>query len=574
TRKAAGLPALKLNIILPKIVRILGAEREARAAVKAVPLRGARTDVAIALTKIFEKIKNDSDGLREIKNAWLDSIITDLGGWLEVTWTNDNNPLGQPIYRYVPTFFVVWDPSRQRYDLSKDRAILKSWFVTQQFVESKFKDKIPQIREVFGKNPVRTLTHSANVAWEAITRKKAGLDTDFEYHKENLIRLIDAQVREEVREVGLFDPDRMEWTRVDSTEELKVRKAMMGDRVVQVTRRWDKIRKVTTLGGDRLLLRNEDADVQNGMFSLIPFWGYRFGGKPMGIVKSLEGAQEMFWKEMSSAIHILDNAANPIWLIAQGSLTEKQSEALKKYGSRTGYILTYDPQVGPAPKREAPNILPSGQLTMARQALDVIDITSGVGQNAVGRKDTQAESGVLVEKRIGETLANLETLFDNKEKSVVLLHIYLIALIQKKMTAFRIERIAHDEEPLVLNLETAHGIINDISQGDYGVAIEKMSAKFHREEKFLKILLFARQTQILNPTILKLAIESFDSLEDHEKQELIKSIAEDNLEQKAQEMLNDATKQEDNKRRLQNQERKLALRDQAMANKRSLQPIS
>jgi hypothetical protein len=253
-------------------------------------------------------------------------------------------------------------------------------------------------------------------------------------------------------------------------------------------------------------------------------------------------------------------------------MTEKERKQLQDWGGRTGYVVEYQPVQGQAPHRDFPNMIPSGHVMLAQQAMNQVDVTSGIGQNAVGRQDSAGESGRLVETRTRESMANLETLFDNKDWSIVLLHIYLIALIQARFTAFRVERLTNDGDPVVFNMQTAHGIINDVTDGEYGIAIEKMTTKHYRDEKFLKILLFAEKTGLIqNPAVLKSAIEAFDGLDDTEKDEWLKAFNVANTEEKLAQMEAEVRAQANEARKVNVLEQKEANRVEAEGNKRRLQ---
>ena len=535
--KAKGLQALKLNIVLPKIVRVLGAERDTRAGIKAVPLRGGKLDTAKALTKLFEMIRVNSDGFRETKDAWLDSVIADLPGWLEVVWTNDNDPLGQPIYRSVNPMNVLWDLKSDRYDLSDARFVMKSWWSTADDAIRDFPEKGSEIKREFPNHGfISNIVSSVQDFWPVTLGPQANIENQFINRKENLIRMIEAQVRENVTETRLFDPETQTVERPDNKEELLAIKERF-PRLIEVDFKWDKIKIVTT-AGHTLLLQDVEADVQNGMFSLIPFWAFVFRGKPFGLVHNLEGPQELFWKEMSSALHITNTLANPIWMVPKDSLTESGMKRLQKYSARTGFILEYDVVAGQKPTRESNNTVPLGKLQLANTAQLVADRVTGLGPNSTGQSDTPNESGKLVDTRIAESLTMLDTLFDNKMKSTTILHNYLIGLIQAKMTAMRIVRYIGDSnspQELIINQVTAHGILNDMKQGEYGVAIEKGDAKFFRQEKFIKLMLLANQIGA-NPVIIKMLINTFDEIDQSEKDELIQSVEAQALEPQLMQM--------------------------------------
>jgi len=526
-----GLLSIPLNIVLPKIIRIMGAERQTRTAIKAVPLRRGSNETSKAYSKIFEKVRVDSDGHREILKAWVDSIVTNLPGWIEVVWTNDFDPLGTPQYSAVNNFYVFWDPKSHREDLRDARWVMKSWWARKSDLISKFPDKTKEINDKLQNTFSKRAGSFVQSAWETLRGAKESIDSQFVNRKEDLFRVIEAQLREQTRETRLFDPVKKEIVTVEDEEQLKVLKRQF-PRLIEIDFKQDKIRVVTTVMGDTLVLQEEDAEVQNGLFSLIPVWGFKFGGKTMGIVKNLEGPQEVVWKEFSSALHITNTIANPIWMVPKDSLNETQLRDLEDFGARAGYVMEYDTINGQKPHRDYSTVPVVGKLTLADRASNLADIISGIGPNAVGRSDTSAESGELVKTRVGETMAMLETFFDNKMKAIIMVHYYLIGLIQAKMPAFRILRWTSDDglpERLIINQVTAERIKNDLNDGDYGIAVEKSEAQFFRQEKFVKLLLLAK-TIGLNPELAEMLIDTFDEVNDSEKEKLKQSYRMDALE--------------------------------------------
>ena len=545
--KEKGLPVLKLNIILPKLVRIMGAEVSTRTAVKAVPLLSGKNDVAHALTQIFEWIRVNSNGHEQIARAWMDSLIADLPGWIEIIWTNDNDPLGQPVIRRMNPFFVIYDTSSDEYAYHKTaKWVMKTWFATTDDIVRDFPDKKEEITERLdnakkmgiGKNGRFNMTTMFTDSWERIRGYGESIDSEFVNKKDHYYRVIEAQIREEITEIRLFDPQTSSVERVENEEQLAAMQERF-PRLLAVDFKWDKIRTVTTVAGNVMMLQDIPSDVQNGQFSLIPFWGFTMGGKPFGMVRNLEGPQQLFWKETSSALHVVNSTANPIWVYARGSLSPEQQKDLEKFGARTGFHLEYDAVPGAQPPhREMINTSPIGQLNLADRAEQIGNNVTGIGPNAVGQKDSSQESGKLVNARIGETLVMLEHFFDNKMLSTIYIHEYLISVIQSKMSALRMIRYIDDNgssQQLAINLQTAGEIKNDMKQGEYGVSIAKAEARYYREQKFIKLMVLANQMGA-NPTVLKMIIKTFDELDDSEKQELIQSIMTDSVEPRMQQL--------------------------------------
>jgi hypothetical protein len=542
-----GLPVLKMNIVLPKLVRIMGAEISTRSAVKAVPLLQGTNDIAHVLTQIFEWIRINSNGHNEIAKAWMDSIIADIPGWVEIVWTNDNDPLGQPIFRRINPFFVVYDVKSERYAYHKHaKWVMKTWFTTAEDIMRDHPKKKREIKDRLetasnfgvGRSGRMNIKTMVSDSWERLRGYQESLDSEFVNKKDHYYRIIEAQIREELTEIRLFDPQTHSVERVENEEELEVMQKRF-PRLLAVDFKWDKIRTVTTVAGNVMMLQDIESDIQNGQFSLIPFWGYTMGGKPFGMVRNLDGPQKLYWKETSSALHVVNQTANPIWVYPRNSLSETQKNDLKKWGAKGGFHLEYDVVPGGTPPhREIITATPIAHFNLADRAQQIGNEVTGIGPNAVGQKDSANESGTLVKTRIGETLVMLEHFFDNKLLSTVFIHEYLIALIQTKMSATRMLRYVDDHgmpQQIAINLRTANKLINDIKQGEYGVAIKKGEAKFYREQKFIKLMVLANRMGA-NPTVLKLIVNSFDELDNFEKEELIKSIMTDSVEPRMQQL--------------------------------------
>ena len=87
-----GLPALTLNIMLPIMLRIFGAERQSRGKLKAVPMRDGSMSIANIFTKLFDWIESRSHTNEQFGKAFKQAVVTDLGGFVEVLFSNENDP--------------------------------------------------------------------------------------------------------------------------------------------------------------------------------------------------------------------------------------------------------------------------------------------------------------------------------------------------------------------------------------------------------------------------------------------------------------------------------------------------
>lgn len=523
-----GLPALEFNIILPKIIRVMGAERNARSGIKAVPLKRGRNETAKAFTQLFEmaRVNSSPNGFMHIRDAFIDAVIGDLPGWLKILWNVDNDPLGYPIYKRVHNLDVIWDIKAKEYDLRDSRYLLETWWSTKADVIRDFPHKVGIIEKHLEDMRQGNLSAFMQDTWERIRGPRENLDHEFVNRKENLFRLIQCQKREEVRETRLYDPEMQITERPKDKEELEVLKEA-NPRFLEIDWKQDKIRVITTVAGD-LELEDVDAEVQNGMFSHIPIWAYEFGGRSFGMVKNLTDPTMLFTKETNNLLHISTFTANPWTLIPKGSVTPEVKKDIEKHGARAGLLIEWDPSESMGHKPERISAQTSGMpAELADRGETLAEKISGIGQNAVGRADSNDESGKLVQTRISETVTMLESLFDNKMYSMVLLHRYLIDLFREKVGLNRMLRWVSDSsgtvQDLLVNLQTAHGILNDLNEGEYGIGIEKSEAIYFRQEKFLKLTMLANIIGPM-PELVELMINAFDEIDEQEKAKVVSAF--------------------------------------------------
>lgn len=439
----AGFPTLKINLIFPRLLRISGNEREVRARMVAIPTQDAGIVDADVATRLLDWVNRNSDADDEISRAFLHALIGRMGGWIEVTWDNSDDPLGIPKVKHVNPYFIYPDPAFGLYEIKKHRFIIKSFWATTEDMVAQFPDKEEEIRAVMGDfRTQRSLLQNMQDWWQRVRGGGEELRQEFVNEKENTFRVFEMQERRPRRQHLVVNVADGRWKEVDSAEMA----AQIVDRfpgLEAVTRTVDDIYTMTSLA-DYVLLQEELNEVQNGMFSIIPVGAYDFSGRNFSLVDELTGVQEEYERARSSMLHILHTTAASGWMYHDQALDPDMEQRLESDGAAPGLILKVRPGF-PMPERILPAPLSSGEVDRSQLAMADADAISSIGPGELGQPEGGSESGVLHAQRVKEATTTLRPILDNIKKSKKLLASYLLDLMREKIPPGRVIRIVGEE---------------------------------------------------------------------------------------------------------------------------------
>jgi hypothetical protein len=492
---AQRLPHLRINMMWPILMRIWGSQIQNQGRVKIIPLQDATVSDADTFNKLYEALDSmnaSSDSTEnQFSEAFKQSTLLELGGWLEVILDTDMDPRGIPVIKWVDANDVYKDPNSKRADMKDCRFVLKSWFLTKDdavsMVKQKFPGKLGEVERELKENP-RSWINSISDTFREMKSSSNHMFGLVKHAKENsMYRLVNTFLRED-RDIFRVRRD----NRFEIVQEDEFQDAIRKD--VPTSKQTQQIIKSIITIGDTIVLENKPTIVQNGMFPLIPVYGVLIDGENKGLGYQLTGLQEEYQAARSSQLHIVNSTANGGWQVEDQSLTEPELEKLESHGAATGYIQIWR---NSAPKKIQPNPIAPGILERVNSTLFDAERISSITPNTTGRRDSSNETGVLLSKRVEQAMITLEPFFRNLKIAKERAYIYRTEMVQKTMTGERMFRILNQDsgqmDSFVVNQQIGGMTFNEIGRGRFGATVEEVAKSVSERQRLLESLLITIQ---------------------------------------------------------------------------------
>lgn len=449
------IPTLKIPIIFPRIQRILGYEQELRGRIIASSTHEEGDDESSIATQLLDWANQPGRYNRddELSSAFKDALIGDMGGYIEVDWNTDNDILGIPTYRHIPSLHILPDPAFPLYHVQDHRFIIKHMMMSVDQAIAQFPNKRDEIQMVVGNIAgVHRWQQMLQDWWAAIKGTGEILRNEFVDFQENMVRVIEMQERRRVNEtilVNVQTGEQMIGLPDEDVEQVVATNSMF----VKITRKRDEIWTHTSLA-DYVLLQSVKNDVQNGMFSIIPLAGYDFGGRNSGLVSKMFGVQEEVELARSAELHILHTQAASGYIYEKTALDADMKDRLERSGASAGLIIELEPGAMGRFQKIQPAYPPAGEITRADRALRDADVISSIGEGELGRSEPGGESGILHRQRVTQAMITLKTLFTNLDRTRQMLGEYTLALMEARLHPARIPLLIGNQpnlEQVVVN---------------------------------------------------------------------------------------------------------------------------
>lgn len=511
----AGLPWLTLNIMLPIFLRIIGAERQGRSKLKAVPLKDATMEIGDIFTKLFDWIEHRSDMADEFGKAFATTVIGDIMGWVECVYSHEFDPLGEPRLRFVNPFFVLLGEC-EREDLSDCRELIKTFMITKEELKDLFPEHADELDARLKRGSKNFLARINDSLKEKFGAEKHR-EEEFRDERLGLYRVVELYERNTQEEIFTIDDDNnLIKLKPGEAEKLKTEQPER-----KIRRKKKEIITVTTTAANLVVLQPKTPlKLQNGSFPLFPVWGLNFDGDNMGLARHLRSPQEEYNKARSSELHILNTTANSGWHVPD-DMDEEEVNKLESRGGMSGLILKYRSQKA---EKILPNQIPPGMVNRAREARDDAQFISSVSENSLGRRESSGESGKLFQSRVEEFLSTLATFFLNLRKTQKRVGIYFIDMIQQNMRTERVIQITGADgqlEDITLNQTIPFTDIklNDVSIGKFGVTVEASPTTQIARRELVNLLV--QTLQYAPPEVAPVIVKTiFEKLEIPEKERM------------------------------------------------------
>lgn len=502
-----GRPALTINKIKPVLLNVMGEYLANRADVKFIPAAGGTPETADALTKLYIHITKEQRLERKELDLVLEGLITSRA-YYDVRIGFDDNFRGEVRVGTPNSKNVIPDPDAdsddpndwndvtlishqtiQDIELNYGKAVVTKVKQSGQTVNESEIDADFDNRDSFGK---REGTEISDTVQADETTRRLYLVIERQYKAlEKVPFFIDQELGDERRVP-------VDWSKDDIDEVLEANENLVIEEKRAQVIRW------TVSTGSVLL---HDAISPYEQFTIIPYYPLFRRGTTSGVVEDLIDPQRNYNKLRSQELHIVNGTANSGWKVKTGALNNMRTEDIETEGSKTGVVFELNNDMGDI-ERIDPVQIPQGLDRISAKADSDLGDISGIQDEARGiaRADV---AGKAITARRQASLTGLNLYFEQLAFTRELLAKRILKLVQKYYDDERVLTIttggldAHTEELSVNQEDPETGeIINDLTVGEYQVAITSAAARDSFENAQFEELKALQELQIPVPSHL------------------------------------------------------------------------
>lgn len=504
---AEGRPHLTVNEILPTVNTILGEQARTRADAQFKPRGGsANAEVASILNKIYLQVTDDNN------MEWVESTVFSDGviggrGFFDIRMDFNTNVGGDIRITSEDPHDIIIDPDAKEYDPKTWKEFFKSRWMSVDDVETLYgkdaADKIRYVADDYDSLGVDSMQFQETFANNNGDSGHPGAEMLTEDDRKSVrrIRVIERQYRK-LKKVRQFVDNQTGDTK-DIPDDMKDEEASklaakydlsIVPRIKQAIR-W-------TVTADKYVLYDDWSLYES--YTVIPYFAYFRRGKPFGVVENLLSPQDNLNKVVSQELHVVNTTANSGWTFESGSLIDMTRDDLERDGARTGLVLEHQRNSNP-PAKIPPNQIPTGLDRISMKASQFVREISGVSESMLGY-DGQEVSGVAIERKQVRGLTQMQALFDNLGRTRHFVAEKILELIQQYYTEERVVRVTNfakagqPTEEEVINMISATGeILNNVTLGEYSVAISSMPARDTFNDSQFSEALALKQAGVMIP---------------------------------------------------------------------------
>lgn len=479
-----GRPALTINLILSAITSVLGQHAATRADIIFKPRRNAVQETADALTKLGLQIQDEAEYMYHEALMFADGIIQDRG-FIDMRMNFDGNPTQGDIEMSAEDpIDILIDAGAKKYEPKTWREVIKTRWMTLDEVDENYGEELAkQVKESaadhdYSHDQVRY--HQATFG--DVDRATAMMTMAVE-REIRRVRVIERQYYKITRVRLLVDPNTGDTREVpQNVSDAIVHQLAEQNGYRVIKRRGRKIRWTVTAANVVL----HDAWSPYRSFTIIPFFPIFRRGKSIGLVRNLISPQDQLNKTESQMLHVVNTTANSGWSVEEGSLANMTPDDLEQRGAETGLVVIHRRNRTP-PKKIEPNQIPTGLDRLGSKASSHLREISGVG-GLLAQADPEL-SGVTLSGARSNSLLQLQTVFDNLNRTRKLVAEKMLELVQDFYTETRFVRVTDwenpnraEEEVVVNGLSPEGHIINDITVGEYDMVVSSAPTRDSFEE--------------------------------------------------------------------------------------------
>jgi hypothetical protein len=525
-----------VNLVLSTVNAVTGEYIRSRQDISFVPQgKGAHADTANSLRFLFKQIALNNDSEQKEKMVFQDGLIQDRGYFYYYIDFSDNME-GELREEIIDPTDVILDPGAKEYDPATWSEVYISRWMTPEEIGAlygvEFKDKV----DLAAANG--TFGHDS-LEWEApnFSGNHYNSEVFFQSTVEDVkrvkrVRVIERQYKRLTRTAFFTDQETGDMRRVPEgwSKERSAEFAAKMDLFIF----WKAERRVrVTVTADRILLHDDWSLFDS--ISIVPYFPYFRRGRPFGLVRNLISPQEMLNKVTSQELHVVNTTANSGWTFKSGTLVNMDADDLATQGSKTGLVLEYDGDI--APQKIQPNQVPTGLDKISAKAGMFFKEISGVNEAMLGAG--RSDSSKALESRRKGGLVQQEIIFDNLDYTRKLRARLMLQIVQNYYSETRLIQIFSKnedgddvQEEIELNqpvsvldpetMESVDEIINDLTVGEYAIAINSVPRRDTYDEVLFEQLIQMREHGVQIPD--HVLIENSQLSDKKEVAEIVKSI--------------------------------------------------
>jgi hypothetical protein len=471
-----GKPVLNLNLILPIVTLIMGYNVQNRYDMKAFAAGMGTSDFqAQLITKLLKYTQIESRMQYEMGLAILDALVANIGGYLAIDWTNENNPMGDFVIRRESPFYHFRDSNNERYDINCGMYHIRTKWLSKDQLKNMYPDRTDLIDRYTQAAKDGRWQGFMSDMWKRFTRSKQPTSYDYVNIKDGLYRVIELWEMNHIHDNALYNLSTDDIVVIPKKDVGRVKEfiGQSGSRMYEMTKvKRKELRVKTVLANADVLVDNQLYDVQNGKFPFVNLFTYWIDGHGMSNIENLKDYQDEHNKRSSQILHILNSMGNAGWWVREmhDGKPSVDVDDLVANNTKLGWVGKY--KGDKPPEKIEPNQLPYGHAYLDEQARTGIRATSGIGENIKGGQESSGESGRLFQSRVKQGEIMLSHFFDNMKQSKEMIGSYLVDAYPKMYDTERIFQITIDETNSEL-FSINSNAIDDITKGKFKIALDE-----------------------------------------------------------------------------------------------------
>lgn len=250
-------------------------------------------------------------------------------------------------------------------------------------------------------------------------------------------------------------------------------------------------------------------------------WQAQYNLRVRSMVRYLRDAQFLFNRRIILNHDISESSINSGWMYRENSIVNEENI---NYAGQGKHIIVKDDANSDKPLEQIiqkiiPNVVPPTNMALADQMQQMIAPLSLVTPELLGASDEKGLAGITEMLRQGAGLVTLQKYFDQWDRSLKLMGMLCLRIIQSRWTPFKVSRIIK-ENP------TEEFYSKNFSQYDV-LPEESLNTTTQKQQQFAQLLQL-REMGIPVPTVFLLKNSTLQG-----KDELIESIQSEEQQQAA-----------------------------------------